>query len=107
MVTDVKVGKVFVDYKDEGVHATPLKPNGWNCSTTDICRGQLRWHTVKFNASTTGNKAQESKPMTGFEWKCSHCTYSNEDDMLRNVFGDTDEGGQICILCVNLQPSIK
>ncbi len=25
IVTDVEDGKVFVDYKDEGVHATPLK----------------------------------------------------------------------------------
>ncbi len=33
MVTDVKEGKVFVDYKDEGVHAVPLKASGWNCST--------------------------------------------------------------------------
>ncbi len=25
MVTDVKEGKVSIDYKDEGVHAVPLK----------------------------------------------------------------------------------
>ncbi len=31
MVTDVKEGKVFVDYKDEGAHAPPLKSSGWNC----------------------------------------------------------------------------
>ncbi len=67
MVTDVKDGKVFIDYKDAGVHATPLKSSGWNCSTTDIPRGQHRWHMLKSNASTTGNKAQEPKPMTGFE----------------------------------------
>jgi hypothetical protein len=48
---------------------------------------------VKSNASTTGNKAQESKPMTGLEWKCSHCSYTNEEDTLRAVFGDTDEVG--------------
>ncbi len=107
MVTDVKNGKVFVDYKDEGVHATPLKSSGWNCSTTDIPRGQHRWHMLKSNASTTGSKAQESKPMTGFEWKCSNCSYSNKDDMSRDVFGDTDEGGQICILFGNVRPSIK
>jgi hypothetical protein len=47
MVTDVKDGKVFVDYKDEGVHATPLKLSGWNCSTTDIPRRQHRWHMLK------------------------------------------------------------
>jgi hypothetical protein len=53
---------------------------------------------LKSNAYTTGNKAQESEPMTGFEWKCSNCSYINEDDMLRDVSGDTDEGGQICIM---------
>ncbi len=31
-VADVKDGKVFVDYKDEGVHVPPLKSSGWNCS---------------------------------------------------------------------------
>jgi hypothetical protein len=30
MVTDVKDGKVFVDYKDDGFHAAPLKSSGWN-----------------------------------------------------------------------------
>jgi hypothetical protein len=72
MVTDVKDGKVFVEYKDEGVHATPLKSNGWNCLTTDIPRRQHRWCMLKSNASTTGNKAQESKPVTCLEWKCTH-----------------------------------
>jgi hypothetical protein len=67
MMTNVKDGKVFVDYKDDGVHATPLESSGWNCSTTDIPRRQHRWHMLKSNASTTGNNAQESKPMTGFE----------------------------------------
>ncbi len=67
MVTDVKGGKVFVDNKDEGLHATPLRSSGWNCLTTDIPRRQHRWRMLKSNVSTTGNKAQESKPMTGFE----------------------------------------
>jgi hypothetical protein len=107
MVTDVKDGKDFVDYKDEGVHTTPLKSSGWNWSTTDITRKQHKWHMLKNNASTTGNKAQESKPITGFELKFSHWSYSNEDDMSRNVLGDTDEGGQLCIMCGKLQTSIK
>jgi hypothetical protein len=57
---------------------------------------------AKSYAPTTGNMAQESKPMTGLEWNCSHCSYTNEEDMLRAVFGDTDEGGQTCIMCCNL-----
>jgi hypothetical protein len=102
MVTDVKDGKIFVDYKDEGVHATPLNSSGWNCLTTDIPKRQHRWRILKSDASTTCNKAQESKTMTYFEWKCTHCSYSYEDDMSRNVFKDIDEGGQICIICSNL-----
>jgi hypothetical protein len=46
MVTDVKEGKVFVDYKDEGVHTVPLKASGWNCSTNNIPRRQHRWHMI-------------------------------------------------------------
>jgi hypothetical protein len=42
VVTDVKEGKVFVDYKDEGVQVVPLKASGWNCSTNDIPRRQHR-----------------------------------------------------------------
>jgi hypothetical protein len=103
MVTHVKDGKVFVDYKNEGVHAALLKSSGWNCSTTDIPRRQHRWRMLKSNASTTGNKAQESKPMTGFELKYSHCSYTNDDDMSRGVFSGTDEGGQICVMCCNLR----
>jgi hypothetical protein len=47
----------------------------------------------KSYAFTTGNTVQESKPMTGSEWKCSHCSYTNEEEISRSVFGDTDEGG--------------
>jgi hypothetical protein len=57
---------------------------------------------AKSNASTTGNKAQESKSMIGFEWKCSHCPYANEEDMSRAIFGDTDEGGRTYVMCCNL-----
>jgi hypothetical protein len=41
VATDVKEGKVFVGYKNEGVHAVPLKASGWNCSTNNI---PLRQH---------------------------------------------------------------
>jgi hypothetical protein len=48
---------------------------------------------AKSNASTTSKTAQDSKPPTGLEWKCSHYSYTNEEDMLRAVFGDTNEAG--------------
>ncbi len=46
MVTDVKERNIFVDYRDEDVHAVPLKASGWNCSTNDIQRRQHRWHML-------------------------------------------------------------
>jgi hypothetical protein len=46
---------------------------------------------TKSNASTTGKMAQDLKPTTGLEWKCPYCSYTNEEDMSRAVFGDTDE----------------
>ncbi len=49
VVTAVKEGKVFVDYKDEGVHAVLLKASGWNCSTNNIPRKQHRWHMLAKN----------------------------------------------------------
>jgi hypothetical protein len=58
---------------------------------------------AKSNASTTGKRAQDSKPTTGLEWKYAHCSYTNEEDMLRAVCGDTDEARQICIICCNLR----
>jgi hypothetical protein len=58
---------------------------------------------VKSNASTTGNTAQDLKPMTDLEWKCSHCSYTNEEDMSRAAFGDTNEAGRTCIMCCNLR----
>ncbi len=52
MVTDVKEGKVFIDYKDEGVHAVSLKASGWHCSTNDIPRRQHGWHMLAKNTPT-------------------------------------------------------
>jgi hypothetical protein len=54
----------------------------------------------KLNASTTGKAAQDSKPTTGLEWKCTHRSYTNKEEMLRAVFGDTAEASQTCIMCL-------
>ncbi len=56
----------------------------------------------KLNASTTGKTAQDLKPTTGLEWKCPHCSYTNEEDMSRAIFGDTAEARRTCIMCYNL-----
>jgi hypothetical protein len=58
---------------------------------------------AKSNASTTGKMAQDSKPTTGLEWKCPHCSYANEEDISLAVFGNTDKARQTCIMCYNLQ----
>ncbi len=56
----------------------------------------------KCNGSTTGKTAQDSKTTTDFEWKCPHCSYTNDEDMPRAVFGDTTKARQTCIMCYNL-----
>ena len=57
---------------------------------------------AKSNASTTGKMAQDLNPKTGLEWKCPHCSYTNEEVMSMAVFGDTAEARQTCIFCRNL-----
>jgi hypothetical protein len=54
---------------------------------------------AKSNASTTGKMAQDSKPMAGLEWKCPHCSYTNEEVMSRAVFGDTAEARHKPVSC--------
>ncbi len=58
---------------------------------------------LKQNASTTGKTTQDSKPKTGLDWICPHCSYTNEEDMSRAVFGETAEARQTCIMCYNLR----
>ncbi len=55
------------------------------------------------NGSTTGKRAQDSKPTIVFEWKCPYCSYTNSEDMSRAVFGDTSEARQTCIMCYKLR----
>jgi hypothetical protein len=57
---------------------------------------------AKSNVYTTGKTAQDSKPTTSLEWKCPHCSYTNEEDMSRAVVVDTAEARQTCIMCYNL-----
>ena len=55
------------------------------------------------NACTTGTMAQESNPTPFLEWKCPHCSLTNEEDMSIAVFGDTVEARRTCIYCGNLR----
>ena len=31
--------------------------------------------------------------------KCSECNYMNDEDVSKAVFGDTNEGSQVCVMC--------
>jgi hypothetical protein len=32
-------------------------------------------------------------------WKCSECNYMNDADISKAVFGYTNEGSKICVMC--------
>ncbi len=32
-------------------------------------------------------------------WKCYQCIYMNDEDISNAVFGDTNEGSKICVMC--------
>ena len=32
-------------------------------------------------------------------WKCSQCTYMNDEEISKAVCGDTDDGPRVCVMC--------
>ncbi len=32
-------------------------------------------------------------------WTCSACKYMNDEDVSKTVFGDTNEGSKLCVMC--------
>jgi hypothetical protein len=32
-------------------------------------------------------------------WRCIHCIYMNDEDISKAVFGDTNEGSRVCVMC--------
>ena len=38
-------------------------------------------------------------PLDQFCWICRACSYTNEEDISRAVFGNTDEGSHVCVIC--------
>jgi hypothetical protein len=34
-----------------------------------------------------------------FLWRCPQCCYTNNEEISRAVFGDTDEWAQVCVIC--------
>jgi hypothetical protein len=51
VIADVKNGKVFVDYNDDGVYSVSLNSRGWNCSITDTPKNEKNWHLLEENES--------------------------------------------------------
>jgi hypothetical protein len=37
-------------------------------------------------------------------WRCPQCSYTNDEDISRAVFGDTDEWAQVCVICYIICP---
>ena len=38
-------------------------------------------------------------PLDQLYWICRACSYTNEEDISRSVFGNTDEGSRVCVIC--------
>ncbi len=32
-------------------------------------------------------------------WRCPQCSYTNDEEISRAVFGDTDEWARVCVIC--------
>jgi hypothetical protein len=44
-------------------------------------------------------------PVDQFYWICPACSYTNDGDISRaGVFGDTDEGTRVCVICYTSSP---
>ena len=43
--------------------------------------------------------ADEHTSVCQSSWKCSQCNYMNDEDPSKAVFGDTNEGSGICVMC--------
>jgi hypothetical protein len=37
-------------------------------------------------------------------WRCPQCSYTNNEDISRAVFGDTDEWARVCVICYIICP---
>ncbi len=41
----------------------------------------------------------DSNSTDQLHWRCPHCSYTNDEDISRAVFGDTNELAQVCLIC--------
>ena len=49
--------------------------------------------------STAFAGSNSTVPLDQFYWICLACSYTNEEDISRAVFGNTDEGSHVCVIC--------
>ena len=54
------------------------------------------------SAASAGSNS--TVPLDQFCWICRACSYTNEEDISRAVFGNTDEGTHICVICYTYSP---
>jgi hypothetical protein len=59
-------------------------------------------HAVSAASLTAGSNS--TVPLDQFYWICHACSYTNEEDISRVVFGNTDEGTHICVICYTYSP---
>ena len=45
-------------------------------------------------------------PLDQLYWICRACSYTNEEDISRAVFGNTDEGSRVCVICYDCEPTL-
>jgi rubrerythrin len=71
-------------------------------------------HAVSAAVLTAGSNSSDSDnsdilktvPVEQFYWICRACSYTYEEDISRAVFGDTDEGTHVCVICYTTSPSL-
>ena len=54
------------------------------------------------SAASAGSNS--TVPLDQFYWICCACSYTNEEDISRAVFGNTDEGSHVCVICYTSSP---
>ena len=54
-------------------------------------------HAVSAASLAAGSNS--TVPLDQFYWICRACSYTNEEDISRAVFGNTDEGSRVCVIC--------
>jgi hypothetical protein len=60
-------------------------------------------HSVSAASLAAGSNS--TVPLDQFYWICRACSYTNQEDISRVVFGNTDEDTHICVICYTSSPN--